>query len=81
MTELKLGMVFKQSFKYLKNGKIDFIKVILKLEFSIRIYIFYSILLYIRRPISTQTNAKMQILIFEFLFNFSKLQICCPLKN
>ncbi len=27
-----LGMVFKQSFKYLKNEKINFIKVILKLE-------------------------------------------------
>ena len=53
-------MVFKQSFKYLKNVKINFIKVILKLEcfFYQNIYIFYFILFYIFRAIFTQTNPK-----------------------
>ena len=53
-------MVFKQSFKYLKNGKINFIKVILKLEcmFYQNIYIYYLIIFYIRRAILTQTNPK-----------------------
>ena len=55
-----LGMVFKQSFKYLKNEKINLSKVILKLEclFYLNIYIYYFILLYIRRAILTQTNRK-----------------------
>ena len=49
-------MVFKKSFKYLKNEKISLSKVILKLEclFYQSIYILF----YIRRAISTQTNAK-----------------------
>ena len=55
-------MVFKQSFKYLKNEKINLSKVILKLEClfyrNIYIYIYYLILFYIRRAILTQTNAK-----------------------
>ena len=55
-------MVFKQSFKYLKNKIIIFIKVILKLESlfyqNIYIYIYYFILFYTRRAILTQTNAK-----------------------
>jgi len=57
-----LGTVFKQSFKYLKNGKIIFIKMLLKLEClfyqNIYICIYYFILFYIRRAILTQTNAK-----------------------
>ena len=56
-------MVFKQSFKYLKNEIINLSKVILKLEcFFIRIYIYYFILFYIRRAIFTQTNAKKGLL-------------------
>ena len=58
-------MVFKQSFKYLKNEKIIFIKVILKLKclFYIEyIYIFYFMLLYICRATSTQTNAKKSLI-------------------
>jgi len=53
-------MVFKQSFKYLKNEKINFIKVIIKQEclFYQNIYIYYFILFYIRRAILTQTNPK-----------------------
>jgi len=52
--------VFKQSFKYLKNEKINLSKVIIKLEclFYLNIYIYYSILFYIRRAILTQTNKK-----------------------
>jgi len=34
-------MVFKQSFKYLKNEKINFIKVILKLEFFLSEHIYF----------------------------------------
>jgi hypothetical protein len=41
-----LGMVFKPSFKCLKNEKIIFIQVILS-----DIYIYYFILYYIRRAI------------------------------
>ncbi len=59
-------MVFKQSFKYLKNEKINFIKVILKLEClfyqKIYIYIYYLILFYIRRAILTQTNEKKPLI-------------------
>jgi len=52
-------MVFKQKFIYLKNEKINFIEVILKLEFLFyQNKNIYFILLYIRRAISTQTNAK-----------------------
>ena len=53
-------LVFKKSFKYLKNEKINLSKVILKLEclFYLNIYIYYSILFYIRRAIFTQTNPK-----------------------
>ncbi len=53
-------MVFKQSFKYLKNENINFIKVILKLEYLFyqNIHIYYFILFYIRRAILTQTNPK-----------------------
>ncbi len=53
-------LVFKQSFKYLKNEKINLRKVILKLEclFYLNIYIYYFILFYIRRAILTQTNPK-----------------------
>jgi hypothetical protein len=53
-------MVFRQSFKYLKNEKISFIKVFLKLEclFYQNIYRYYIILFYIRRAILTQTNPK-----------------------
>ena len=54
-------MVFKQSFKYLKNKKIDFIKVILKLQYLLylNIYIFcYYYILYICRAITTQKNPK-----------------------
>jgi len=42
-------LVFKQSFKYLKNEKINFIKVILKMLeclFYQNIYIFYHLILY-----------------------------------
>jgi hypothetical protein len=53
-------MVFKQSFKYLKNEKINFTKVILKLEclFYQNIYIYYFIIFYIHRAILTQTTPK-----------------------
>jgi len=42
------SMAFKQSFKYLKNEKINFIKVILKLEclFDHYIYILFHLILY-----------------------------------
>ena len=48
-------MVFKQSLKGLKNKKIIFIKVILKLEclFYQNIYKYYFILFYIRGAILT----------------------------
>jgi len=49
-------LVFKQSFKYLKNEKINLSKLILKLECLL--YIYYFILFYIRRAILTQTNTK-----------------------
>ena len=56
---LQTKMVFKQRFKYFKNEKINFIIVILNYKVCyIRIYIFYFILLYTRRAISTQTNPK-----------------------
>jgi len=51
-------MVFKQSFKYLKNKKINLSKVILKLECLFYQNIYYFILFYIRRAILTQTNPK-----------------------
>ena len=53
-------LVFKQSFKYLKNEIINLSKVILKLEclFYLNIYIYNFILFYIRRAILTQTNTK-----------------------
>ncbi len=38
-------LVFKQSFKYLKNEIINFIKVILKLEFLFYLYIYIYIIL------------------------------------
>ena len=52
-------MVFKQSYKYLKNEKNNFIKVVLKLEclFYQNIYVLFH-LIYIRRAILTQTNPK-----------------------
>jgi hypothetical protein len=55
-----LGTVFKQSFKYIKNEKINLSKVILKLEclFYQNIYIYNLILYYIHRAILTQTNSK-----------------------
>ena len=55
-------MAFKQSFKYLKNEKITFIKVILKLEclFFQNIYVLFFIF-YIHRAISTQTNPKSDL--------------------
>jgi hypothetical protein len=45
---LDLGIVFKQSFKYLKNEKINLSKVILKLEclFYLNIYILFYLILY-----------------------------------
>ena len=51
------GMVFKPSFKYLKNEK-SVIKVILKPEclFYQNIYIYFFILFYIRRANLTQTK-------------------------
>jgi len=53
-------LVFKQSFKYLKNEIIYLSKVILKLEFLfyLNICIYNFILFYIRRAILTQTNGK-----------------------
>jgi hypothetical protein len=44
---LQTKMVFKQSFKYLKNEKINFIKVILKLEclFYQNIHILFDLIL------------------------------------
>ena len=64
-------MVFKQIFKCLKNEKINFIKVILKLEYLLyqNIYMFYFNLLYIFRAISTQTNAKRSNGKKNLLFN------------
>jgi hypothetical protein len=55
-----LGMVFKPSFKFFKNEKFIFIQAILKLEclFYQNIYIYYFILYYIGRAISTQTKKK-----------------------
>ncbi len=52
-----LGMVFKPSFKCLKNEK-SVIKVILKPEclFYQNIYIYFFILFYIRRANLTQTK-------------------------
>jgi len=51
-------MVFKKSFKYLKNEKINLSKVILKLEclFYQNIYLLFHHILY--RAILTQTNPK-----------------------
>ena len=48
-----LGMVYKPSFKCLKNKKINFSPAILKLETLLyqNIYIYYFILYYIRRAI------------------------------
>ena len=46
-----LGMVFKPSFKCLKNKKINFSPVILKLETLLYQNIYYFILYYIRRAI------------------------------
>ena len=45
---LQTKMVFKQSFKYLKNDKINFIKVILKLECLVyqNIFILFLLILY-----------------------------------
>ena len=42
------SMVFKQRFKYFKNEKIDFIKVILKLEYSFyqNIFILFHLIIY-----------------------------------
>jgi hypothetical protein len=51
-------MVFKQSFKYLKNEIINLSKVFLKLECLFYLNIYYYILFYIRRAILTQTNPK-----------------------
>jgi hypothetical protein len=51
-------MVFKQSFKYLKNEKINLSKVILKLECLFYQNIYYFIIFYIHRAILTQTNPK-----------------------
>ena len=53
-------LVFKQSFKYLKNEIINLSKVIQKLEclLYLNMYIYYFILFYIRRAILTQTNPK-----------------------
>ena len=57
-----LGLVFKPSFKCLKNKKINFSPAILKLEAllyqNIYIYIYYFIIFYIHRAILTQTNSK-----------------------
>jgi hypothetical protein len=56
-------MVFKQSFKNLKNDKINLSKVILKLEslFYQNIYIFF-IISYIHIAILTQTNEKKSLI-------------------
>ncbi len=56
-------MVFKQSFKYLKNEKINISKVILILEcLFYRMYIYYFILFYISRAILTLTNEKKPLI-------------------
>jgi len=47
-------MVFKQRFKYLTSEKINFIKVILKLE----CLFYHNILFYIRRAILTQIQKR-----------------------
>jgi len=56
------NLVFKQSFKYLKNEIINLSKVILKLECFFYLNIYYFILFYIRRAILTQTNAKKDLI-------------------
>ena len=72
-------MVFKQSFKYLKNEKINLSKVILKLEclFYQNIFILFHRILYyssyfIRRAILTQKNEKKPLIekkAHQFLLN------------
>ncbi len=56
----KKGMVFKPSFKCLKNKKINFSPAILKLETLLyqSIYIYYFIWYYIRRAILIQKKKK-----------------------
>jgi len=56
----KKGMVFKPSFKCLKNKKINLSPAILKLKTLLyqNIYIYYFILYYIRRAILIQTKKK-----------------------
>jgi len=55
-----LVMVFKPSFKCLKNKKINFMQAILNLETFLyqNIYIYYFIIYYIYRAILTQTKKK-----------------------
>jgi len=78
-----MGMVFKPSFKCLKNEK-SVIKVILKPEclFYQNIYIYFFILFYIRRANLTQTKKKVvqyfknipfSILSFYYVLNHKKL--------
>ncbi len=53
-------MVFKQSFKYLKNEKINLSKVILKLEclFYLNIYILFYLILYSKSHFDSKKSKK-----------------------
>jgi len=74
-------MVFKQSFKYLKNEKINLSKVIIKLEclFYLNINIYYFIIFYIHRAILTQTNPKIGLI--EKKINEVKLWLSIKLQK
>ena len=65
-------MVFKQSFKYLKNEKINFIKVILKLEFflSEHIYFIWSYFIFVEPFLLQKRSNRKKITPYEDLFFF-----------
>ena len=59
-------MVFKQRFKYLKNEKINFFKVILKLEYLIFFYNYSIIFLFANKMTEKNTSGKIITLPGEF---------------
>ena len=78
MSGLQTKIVFKQSFKYFKNEKVNFIKVILKLEClfyqNIYIYIISSYFIFVEpcdsnKSIKRSKKKKLAIYIVEKYFS------------
>ncbi len=68
-------MIFKSSFKYLKNEKINLIKVILKLECFLykNILILFNLIVYLLNHLDSKKNER--IVLIEIKLSICKLYI------